>query len=308
MSGRHFISYSRAEAANFALSLSMELAAGAPSFKTWLDTQDLKAAENYEDQIEEAISSCESFLFVISHDSVNPASPCRKELNYAIECKKHVIPILLHKDARTPFALTKMQCIDFSTDAAAAMARLRRHIHEMSGPAADLYRMKTRLAEAERQLPRAADAAARAALEEEIKRLKTEFAYEQVVRSDDHGKWIGAAREQLKQALEALSGHSDLSESVYELITLAIHLGAPVYNAGSHIGCAYIYDYTGRMILRLLAAPEGQAPLYKSLAARLKKVSFESIAPEAANRRAWDLRHAFDDILEMLVKDAQQAP
>ena len=137
---------------------------------------------------------------------------------------------------------------------------------------------------------------------ETIEDLTTEILFEELVANVSEGKQLTSGRDQIRRAFAVLSGHHDLAFAVLGMIEVAIHHGAPIYNRGSHIGCAYLYDYSARLMLRLLAAPSGQKPLFQAAYTRLRLVSFERIRSEAeaANQRAWELRHAFDDILAIL--------
>ncbi|MGH7598987.1 MAG: toll/interleukin-1 receptor domain-containing protein [bacterium] len=85
MPGHHFLSYSRFDAEDFALRLHNALEAGAPSFPIWLDKIDLKPGQDWDEQIAEAIRVCDSLLFVMTHDSVNPQSTCKLEWTRALK-------------------------------------------------------------------------------------------------------------------------------------------------------------------------------------------------------------------------------
>ena len=156
MAGHHFISYSRLpEAEAFAFRLYDALQAGPPSHAVWLDQRDLSPATDWDEQIVEALRTCNSLLFVMTRDSVEPQSGCKLEWTRALKYKKPVVPLLLHRDAEQPFGLGNRQHIDFSGDFPPALARLRAYLHTLASPAGVLQGMKDRLADAQRDLRRA---------------------------------------------------------------------------------------------------------------------------------------------------------
>ena len=109
MENHHFISYSTVDAQDFAIQLCDTLKAGPPSFSAWLDKRELKPGPQWDDQIVEAISSCDSLIFVMTDDSVRSRSVCKNEWTRAMKYKKTIITILLHENAETPFQLENRQ-------------------------------------------------------------------------------------------------------------------------------------------------------------------------------------------------------
>lgn len=94
---------------------------------------------------------------------------------------------------------------------------------------------------------------------------------------------------------------------IYDVISLAISHGAPIYNSGSSVGCAQIYLCTAAGLLRQLgvegASGEGRsegltrevlAPLVASGARRLS---------EDPDGLAWGLRRAFDEVVETAAEE-----
>jgi len=79
MNRYHFISYSSADARDFALRLCDELAQGPPPIPVSLDKRELVAGSDWDDQIVEAIRDCASVIFVMTRDSVTSKSVCKKE-------------------------------------------------------------------------------------------------------------------------------------------------------------------------------------------------------------------------------------
>ena len=147
-----FISYSTADAQEFAIKLHDSLEGGHPKYEAWLDKRDLRPAEDWDTQLEEAIRDCGALLFVMSPDSVLDNSVCKLEWSRALSFKKSVIPIY-YKDSMLPFRLGNRQYIDF-TDFDAGIAQLRNHLAWVNSPAGELKRMKDELLDMQRQLSR----------------------------------------------------------------------------------------------------------------------------------------------------------
>jgi hypothetical protein len=130
MNRHHFISYSSADAADFALRLCDELVQGPPSIPVWLDDRELVAGTDWDEQIVEAIRDCGSLIFVMTRDSVTPNSVCKEEWTRALKYKKPIIPILPHPDAEMPFRLSSRQHINFAGAFDPALARLRNDLFD----------------------------------------------------------------------------------------------------------------------------------------------------------------------------------
>jgi len=92
MTNHHFISYSTKDAQEFALKLCDKLKAGPPSIPAWLDKRELKPGMDWDDQVVEAIRTCESVIFVMSKDSVRMRSICKAEWCRALKYKNPAIP------------------------------------------------------------------------------------------------------------------------------------------------------------------------------------------------------------------------
>lgn len=196
-----FISYSTADAQDFALELCDNLKAGPPSIDAWLDKRKLRAGMDWDVQVVEAIRTCSGLVFVMSRDSVEDESDCKNEWTRALRYKKPVIPILLHGDAEIPFQLGNRQYIDFSDDFDTGLARLREHIKWMSSSEGVLQGLKYRLADAKRDLRRTHDSLQIGRIEDEIERLKGEIkAQKQVV--DNPEETERRVHEDIKKGLE----------------------------------------------------------------------------------------------------------
>jgi hypothetical protein len=84
---------------------------------------------------------------------------------------------------------------------------------------------------------------------------------------------------------------TDTKHSVTALISSAIERGVPLFNGGDHEGCARVYADAARELLRW-----GDAEL-SPLNRHELKTALDKSAPDAS-KRAWNLRHAFDRVLE----------
>ena len=118
------------------------------------------------------------------------------------------------------------------------------------------------------------------------------------------------------EAIETLDGLFDGLQSagrslnaslVYDVISLAISHGAPIYNAGSHVGCAQIYLRTADGLLRCLG-PEPRSG--ESRTEKLSRGSLPSLVDTGSERLeddatdlCWDLRHAFDALVEVAAEE-----
>ena len=107
-----FFSYSRNDAADFAVRLAQDL--GKASFDVWIDQQDIRAGMEWDLEIEKALESCDCLLFIESEKSV-VSNNVLDEVYYALGQNKKVIPVIYH-DSKTPFRLRRLQHIDFTKE------------------------------------------------------------------------------------------------------------------------------------------------------------------------------------------------
>ncbi|MEO6729599.1 MAG: toll/interleukin-1 receptor domain-containing protein [Ferruginibacter sp.] len=115
-----FFSYSRTDAADFALRLAVDLKK--EGFNIWIDQQDIRAGSEWDLEIERALETCDCLLFIESENSV-VSNNVLNEVYYALEQHKKVIPIIFH-DSKTPFRLQRLQHIDFTTGYDKGLANL----------------------------------------------------------------------------------------------------------------------------------------------------------------------------------------
>lgn len=196
MDEHFFVSYSAVDAADFALTLANKLVAGPPSCPVWVDKRDLRPGEDWDEQIVEALRTCRGLLFVMTADSVSPESVCKQEWVRALKYQKPVIPLLLHSDAELPFRLGSRQFIDFSGDINTGLAQLRDHLAWTSTPAGVLQELRIHLADARRELPRAAPGR-RPLIEREITELDRRITAQQHLIDNP-----AAAQQQTTQRIE----------------------------------------------------------------------------------------------------------
>ena len=188
--GRHFLSYSKANARSFAIELSRILESGSPAFSILMDDQSDEDSDiiSWHQELEQAIRSSESLLFVMSRESVTEPSVGHIRLISALKYKKPIIPLRLHAEAATPFLLGSRHCIDFSESSRlnASLAELRNDLQRLSSPAGVLRSFKDRLADAERDLACTRDEMDGKRIGAEISLLKPQIAEQQKIV--DHPK------------------------------------------------------------------------------------------------------------------------
>jgi tetratricopeptide (TPR) repeat protein len=193
-----FISYSTADALEFARRLADELQGGEDTFiKTWFDKRDIDPARDWDDQIVEGIRDCKYMLFVMTKDSTSQGSMCKNEWNWALKYKKPVVPIRLQKEAEQPFGLGNRQWIDFTGEFEHGLSRLRLFLREMDSPKGSLQSLKDRHADAERDLRRAKPQD-QPRIQADIDELNKQIESQQKIVDDPQ-----AAKEQTQKNIEA---------------------------------------------------------------------------------------------------------
>ncbi len=201
MTDHHFISYSSVDAADFALRLCDELTAGPPPIAAWLDKRQIKPGQDWDDQIVEAIRTCESLIFIMTPDSVESESVCKNEWTRAIKYKKALVPVLLHQEVDIPFQIGNRQYIDFTGDYEIALAKLRNHLTWLKSSEGKLQALKDRLADATRDLRRTDDPVKQQHIQDDIRTLKKQIeTQEQVVANPKKvERWV---QENIERGLE----------------------------------------------------------------------------------------------------------
>ena len=174
----YFVSYSRIDGTEFARRLADQLIVGPPSYAVWLDARDEQPGVDWDEQITEAIQTCHGLLFAMTSDSVQAHSACKSEWVWALKYKKPVIPLRVDAGADLPFRLSSREYIDFSGGFDRGLARLRLYLGSVGSPKWVLQELRNQLAEAERELPRAA-AAQWPRVEQDIQDLQRRIADEE---------------------------------------------------------------------------------------------------------------------------------
>lgn len=185
MSDHYFVSYSRADGSRFSMLLADHLLAGTPSFRLWVDVRELRPGhEDWDEQIARSIETCRGLLFLMTPDSVGDESGCRLEWRWALKHKKPVIPLRMHPDADLPYLLQTRQYVDFTAGFEVGVSRLRLFLEEAEGPRGALRELRFQLADAERELPRAPDAAARDRILQDLSWLRDRIAQQTIVTAN----------------------------------------------------------------------------------------------------------------------------
>ena len=251
--GHQFISYSQADGLDFSLNLADQLAAGPPAVPMWMDKRNIRPGRDWDEQIAEAIRTCDSLLFVMTRDSVEEQSGCKQEWSRALKYKKPIVPILLHPDADIPLRLGSRQYINFTGALEPALAKLRNHLQWLVSPEGELQAMKDRLADARRDLLRAGDATDKVRIQDEIEELKNRIADQQ--RVVDHPEDAATrTKERFESALkrerqpEPLVAGEHLSKFINRPPA-----GAPSWFQDRHVETGLIGDFLKDDAVRLLS-------------------------------------------------------
>jgi len=284
----HFISYSTIDALDFALRLCDALAAGPPSFSLWLDKRQLRPGEDWDEQLAEAIRACESIIFVMTRDSVQPACTCKQEWTRGLKYKKPVIPIRLHADAELPFRLEPRQFIDFTSNFETGLARLRNHLQWLASPAGALQALKYRLADAQRDLQREQDPQQRTRIQDDVAQLEKQIAEQQRVVDDPQAAAervaasIAAGLEREREPQKPISG---------EARTKFINpppMTAPSYFQDRHVETRLIADFLRDESRRVLTLVGRGGTGKTALACRLLKALEQGHLPDDLGSLAVD--------------------
>jgi len=186
----------------------------------------------------------------MTNDSVTDRSVCKQEWTRALRYKKPVIPLLAAPDAEMPFRLEPRQLINFTSAYDSALAKLRNHLKWMDLPEGELQALKHRLADAERDLPRAQpDQQPR--IREDIADLQRQIAQQQALIANPQ-----AAQQRVKQSIDL--GLERVRQPV-EPVSGVTHtkfinpppLVAPTWFQDRHVETQFIGDFLKDDALRL---------------------------------------------------------
>jgi hypothetical protein len=246
-----FISYSSADGLEFSLKLADDLLAGPPAFPIWLDKRHLRPADDWDEQIVEAIRTSKALLFVMTNDSVTDGSVCKQEWTRALRYKKPVIPILAAPDAEMPFRLEPRQRINFTTAYDSALAKLRQHLAWMDSPAGQLQSLKHRLSDAQRDLPRA-QPDRRPRIQEDILELARQIAQQQAI-IDNPQAAVARVQQTIERGLErARQPEKPVTGETHTKFINPPPLIAPTWFQDRHLETQLIGDFLKDDALRLM--------------------------------------------------------
>src|SRR5581483_2023938 len=88
-----FISYSRLDMQR---TLRLRDALQARGHTAWIDMERLEPTEQWKQTIYQAIDEADAFLYLLSPDAIT-SEFCTHEVQYALENKKRIIPVVLRK-------------------------------------------------------------------------------------------------------------------------------------------------------------------------------------------------------------------
>jgi hypothetical protein len=182
MGNHYFISYSTLDASDFATLLCETL--GKRGFKVWRDRNRLGGGDDFEEEIVQAIRTCQGVLFLLSEDSVRFQSYCRHELSRAIRYKKPVVPLLIHPRCETPLHLEGRHHIDFTGGFETAFEAVCRRLEWYGSPAGIAALLEDRLEDARRDLRRCAEEADAARIRADIAAIECQIEEQKRLQDD----------------------------------------------------------------------------------------------------------------------------
>ncbi len=125
-----FFSYSRDDS-EFALRLASDLKAAGSA--VWIDQLDIGPGQLWDRAVQSALENCPCMLLILSPASAN-SDNVMDEVNFALEQKKTVIPVL-YRECDIPFRIRRFQHLDFRNDYDRMLQELKKCLH-ISGPQA----------------------------------------------------------------------------------------------------------------------------------------------------------------------------
>jgi tetratricopeptide (TPR) repeat protein len=100
------------DAEEFTLKLVSTLKEGGANI--WMDQLDILPSQRWDREVHKALVACDCFLFIASERSVD-SDNVLDELNYALDNKKMVLPIIINK-CELPYRTSRLQHINFTLD------------------------------------------------------------------------------------------------------------------------------------------------------------------------------------------------
>ena len=119
MPNQIFMSYSRADT-NFVARLIEDLTR--QGLSVWMDQRNIGAGQRWDNVIQGALETCDTFVIVLSPNSV-ASENVLDELSFAINSRKRVIPVLL-RNCEMPYRIARLQFVDFTRDYQTGFAHL----------------------------------------------------------------------------------------------------------------------------------------------------------------------------------------
>jgi hypothetical protein len=104
-----FISYSRINS-DFAVRLAKDLKSA--GFDVWLDQLDIPTGCRWDDEIEKALETKDTFMIILSPESIQSQN-VKDEIGYAIDSGKNILPVVI-QNCKVPFRLRRFQYVDFT--------------------------------------------------------------------------------------------------------------------------------------------------------------------------------------------------
>jgi formylglycine-generating enzyme required for sulfatase activity len=133
-----FISYAKSDTRDLALQLRDAFIA-LPNVSAWMDTS-LNSGEDWAAQIQDEIDRADLVVVLLSQDVSRPAnhpsgrSFVLKEIHYAQQVKKTIIPILVQK-VKIPVQLAGIEYIDLTSNQTQGIQRLLKDVLRLTGSA-----------------------------------------------------------------------------------------------------------------------------------------------------------------------------
>lgn len=128
MESKVFVSYSRKDLSEVkSIIVNIEESLG---IKCWIDLKGIKSSSVYEDEVINAIESCEIVLFMVSPNSI-ASEYVRSEINYALCKERRIILICLNDSHPDKWALIKFPNVDYIR--ASNEDHMNKLIHDMEG-------------------------------------------------------------------------------------------------------------------------------------------------------------------------------
>lgn len=123
-SNQVFISYGRADAFDFVKRLSGDLQQR--DYRVWVDLENIQSGGGFDVEIEDGIRTSSLIAAILTPGSVREKSVCRKEIIFALNEGKHVVPLRAHRDVKPSLMLADLHWIDFTEGYESALANLLR--------------------------------------------------------------------------------------------------------------------------------------------------------------------------------------